>query len=392
MIRKIPIVAHPITFDDLLKGFQKFPKGKLSKKLTEHINGKYIYFASSGSAALYLILKAISEGDSRTEVIIPAYTASSVVYAIKKAGLNPVLCDISLNDFNMDMDKAVRLFNKNTLAIIGVHMFGIVQNGLPQLQRSFPGVYTIEDCCQSFGSKIKNYNIGGLGAVSFSSFNRGKNLPVFGGGIIATNNVKLAGKIETLAQELEPQSAKAKMLNILKIFALSIAVNPYVYAMLDPLIQRFREKPPLREFDVRKFTNYQAAVALSLLENFYESAQQRYENAMKIIEAVKDIDGISGPYVDAQSQPAFNRLPLIFEDIDRKNKVAKRLLKAGIETSAMYYKPLHHLMDLGYKHDDFPNAVYFSDHLLTFPTHPFLQKDDINKIINIIKNVQQMSK
>ncbi|MCK5590578.1 MAG: DegT/DnrJ/EryC1/StrS family aminotransferase, partial [Candidatus Pacebacteria bacterium] len=86
MIRKIPIVAHPLTLNDLLNGFRKFPKGKLSKKLTEHINAKYIYFASSGSAALYLILKAISEGDSRNEVIIPAYTASSVVYAIEKAG------------------------------------------------------------------------------------------------------------------------------------------------------------------------------------------------------------------------------------------------------------------------------------------------------------------
>ena len=56
----------------------------------------------------------MSKPKSRKEVIIPAYTASSIVYAIKKAGLRPVLCDISLNDFNLDVDQAVRLFNKNT--------------------------------------------------------------------------------------------------------------------------------------------------------------------------------------------------------------------------------------------------------------------------------------
>lgn len=155
-------------------GLKKFPKGKLSKKLTEHINGRYIYFASSGSAALYLILKAISAGDNRKEVIIPAYTASSIVFAVEKAGLKPVLCDISLNDFNTDIDQAVRLLNNNTLALIGVHMFGIVQSGLLQIQGSFPGVYILEDCCQSFGSKVNDKNTGGLGKISFFSFNRGK--------------------------------------------------------------------------------------------------------------------------------------------------------------------------------------------------------------------------
>ncbi len=385
MIRKIPIVAHKITFNDLLNGFKKFPKGKLSKKLTEHINGKYIYFTSSGSAALYLILKAISAGQIRKEVIIPAYTASSVVYAIEKAGLKPVLCDISLNDFNLDVDKAVRLFNKDTLAVIGVHMFGIVQSGLPQLQGSFPGVYTIEDCCQSFGSKVKDENIGGLGKISFFSFNRGKNLPVFGGGVIATNNIKLAGKIESLAEKLQSQKTQSKIMTILKLFALSLAVNPYVYAILNPLIQQFREKAPLRDFEVKKFTNYQAAVALSLLEDFYKSGQRRYENGMKIISALKGARGIRVPDIRPDTQPVFNRLPILFEDLNRKKMVAAELLKAGIETSQMYYKPLHHMHELGYNPDAFPNAAYFAEHLLTVPCHAMLTESDIETIITIIK-------
>ncbi len=385
MIRKVPIVAHRITLDDLFSGFKKFPKGKLSKKLTEHINGKYIYFASSGSAALYLILKAISAADNRKQVIIPAYTASSVVYAIEKAGLKPVLCDISLNDFNLDVNQAVRLFSKQTLALIGVHMFGILQSGLPQLQRSFPGVYIIEDCCQSFGSKIKDENVGGLGKISFFSFNRGKNLPVFGGGVIATNNIKLAGKIEILAGKLQSQSVQSKIMTILKLFALSLVVNPYVYAMLNPFIQQFREKPALRDFEVEKFTNYQAAVALSLLENFYKSGQKRYENAMQVISALKNVQGLRIPDINPDTQPAFNRLPIIFEDLNRKKKVAAELLKAGIETSQMYYKPLHHMHELGYKPEAFPNATYFAEHLLTFPVHALLSEVDLQNIVKIIK-------
>ena len=176
-------------------------------------------------------------------------------------------------------------------------------------------------------------------------------------------------------------------MTIVKLFALSLAVNPYVYAMLNPLIQKFREKPPVRDFEVKKITNFQAAVALSLLENFYKSAQQRYNNAMNIISGLKDIKGIRIPDINENAQPAFNRLPLVFEDLSKKEKAAEELLKAGIETSSMYYKPLHHLLDLGYKQDDFPNATYFAEHLLTVPCHSMLTENDIEKIISIIKTI-----
>ncbi|MFH1093588.1 MAG: DegT/DnrJ/EryC1/StrS family aminotransferase, partial [Candidatus Omnitrophota bacterium] len=90
------------------------------------------------------------------------------------------------------------------------------------------------------------------------------------------------------------------------------------------------------------------------------------------------------PQISPDTQPAFNRLPLVFEDLEKKEKTAQDLLKAGIETSQMYYKPLHQLLDLGYKPEDFPNAVYFAGHLLTVPCHPLLSENDIQKIIELI--------
>ncbi|RLI00750.1 transcriptional regulator, partial [Candidatus Bathyarchaeota archaeon] len=63
----------------------------------------------------------------------------------------------------------------------------------------------------------------------------------------------------------------------------------------------------------------------------------------------------------------------------------KELWKVGIETSSMYIKPLHHIFDLGYRKEEFPNACYFAQHLLTLPTHPIMTERQLDKIIEIIR-------
>jgi len=44
--------------------------------------------------------------------------------------------------------------------------------------------------------------------------------------------------------------------------------------------------------------------------------------------------------------------------------------------------------DLGYDlgKDPFPNATYFSRHLLLIPTHPMMNVEKLSLIVNIIKN------
>ena len=387
MFRKIPIVATPILFDDLRSAFTKFAESKLRALMSEYTGTQYVYFTGSGTGALYLILTAVSEQDERDEVIIPAYTASSIVFAIQKAGLKPVLCDISLEDFNLDMDFAVRRINKRTLAVIGVHMFGIVNQGLREFKAGFPGIFTLEDCCQAFGSKQDQKSVGSLGDISFFSFNRGKNLPLYGGGMIATNNIKLAGSLEKTMSLLEVNTFKEKLGLFAKLTGLSFVVKPQVYGLLTPLLRQLKEQAPLRDFSLKHFTGFQSGTALALLKHMDEYGRQRYHNAQLIINALKDKKDVQVPYIYGHTQPAFNRLPLIFKDIKTRDKTAAKLRRCGIETSRMYYKPLHKLYDLGHKSGEFPNAEYLAEHLLCVPVHPLMELFDIDRMINIlIKN------
>ena len=53
----------------------------------------------------------------------------------------------------------------------------------------------------------------------------------------------------------------------------------------------------------------------------------------------------------------------------------------------MYERPLHHMFDMGYPANNFPNAVYLAERLLALPTHPSVNDSDIKRMIHAIKGV-----
>jgi len=227
--------------------------------------------------------------------------------------------------------------------------------------------------------------VGNLADASIFSFNRGKNLPTYGGGCAATNNTEL---IKLFGDELKniPRENGIACLSLpLKITALSLAIRPFIYGLLSFFISQFKEQSPRADFNVKEYTSFQAAVALSVLKRIDEYSQKRYLNGMRLREGLKAIDGIMVPEIPENTKPAFNRFPLVFKDLKRRDEVKKKLMSAGIDSSLMYLKPLHHIFDAGYKKDDFPNAVYFARHLLTLPTHPLVKKEDIDQMIEIIR-------
>jgi dTDP-4-amino-4,6-dideoxygalactose transaminase len=319
-------------------------------------------------------------------VILPAYTAGSLIVAIKKAGLKPVLCEISPRDFNMDLKFLDNVVSDKTLCIIGVHMFGIAATDILQIKKQFPRITVIEDACQSMGTLVEDKSVGVFGDVSFFSFNKGKNLPTFGGGCIATDDNVLADRILQAIKDVPALGVFQKIKIFFKLIVLSFVVNPLVYGMLYSVVSKFKETAPPADIIVRKYTGLQAALALNLLKTVNQQAAARYNNACKIINALFKEQQLILPHIAPSSKPAFNRLPIVFRDLKKRQRVEIQLRQAGIETSRMYIKPLHHMFELGYQWGNFPNAVYLAGHLLTLPVHPMLKTKDIDHIIDIIKN------
>ena len=389
MIRIYPIVDSPITLGDyafaLNKVFQSSAQKEFILSLLALTQSSFVYPTSSGNAAFYIILKAFSKRSMRNEVVLPAYTAGSLVVAVKKAGLTPVLCDISLKDFNLDKEHLLKVVSGNTLAVNCVHMFGIPMHGIVELSRSLPeGVYLIEDCAQSMGAKIQEDLAGSFGDISFYSFNRGKNMPLCGGGCISTNSESLAREVE---KEFKHLDKEAGFIIAVKALAFMLAVNPYFYGSFFDLLARFKDTAPPEDFTVKKISDFQADLCLSLARKRCELFRKRSENGMFLFRGLKCVSGIILPEIHANVHPVFNRLPVIFEDVNRRDVAKAALWKAGFEASVMYGLSLHHMFDLGYRLEDFPNANYLAGHLLTLPVYPSLRQRDLDRMVEVIKKI-----
>lgn len=394
MISKIPIIGSPLGYRDVVYALQRIR----SKSLRDDFGGalagvirkRRMYLTNSGITAFFIILKALKENSNRHEVVLPAYTAGSLVTAVVKAGLKPVLCDITLGDFNLDRDALCKTISRDTLAVVCVHMFGIGIHDIAQLRKRIPpDIFLLEDCAQSMGSKIENRQTGGFGDISFFSFNRGKNMPLYRGGGIAADSEELLSQIGRHIDKISEEGLSAKSLLPLKAMMLSLAVKPFVYGLTYPLISQFKDTRPPEDIILGKFTNFQAGLGLALLGRMEELCKRRYLNGTLLIEALRDCEGVIVPNIPIGSEPAFNRLPVVIKDIERMEKIKQRLWRAGIESSQLYLKPLHHMFDLGYRQEDFPLAVYVARHLLTLPVHPLVREKDVLKMAEILKSVNR---
>ena len=103
-----------------------FPnEGPLTKifenKIKKVLNVKYVIATTSGTAALYLALKAnnIGYGD---EVIIPNITFPATANAVHMTGAKVVLVDISKKNLLIDPISLKKKISKKTKAIIPVHI------------------------------------------------------------------------------------------------------------------------------------------------------------------------------------------------------------------------------------------------------------------------------
>jgi dTDP-4-amino-4,6-dideoxygalactose transaminase len=346
------------------------------------------FLVSSGKAAFLLLLQALRTMSSRQEVLLPCYTAPSLVVAIQKAGLKTVCCDISLDDFNADADDARHRVNDRTLAVVGVHMFGIPWAAAATLREQLSGdVFFIEDCAQAFGATWRNVPVGSFADASFYSFNRGKNLPAYEGGCIVTSHGRLLGLLREQVSGLKGPRILDRFDSILKLGGLYLAFKPRLYGILAPWIARYKETQVPVDIAVSRTTSFQAAFGRRLLLSSEAAFLKRRQNAAALMQGLSGAKGIALPRWPSDARPVLNRFPIVVEDARRVEKIIEGLDSRGIEASRLYGRPLHHIFDLGYAPSEFPQAVYFAERLVTLPVHPLVEERDTDVMIETVKNV-----
>jgi dTDP-4-amino-4,6-dideoxygalactose transaminase len=174
--------------------------GPLLQRLEKEVAGihsvKHCVAVCNATIAQMLLLKSLG---LRGEVILPSFTFIATAHACLWQGLKPVFCDIEPDTLTIDAEKAERLINKKTSAIIGVHLFGNVCN-IGQLERLAKNykLKLIFDAAHAFKCSLGDKSIGGFGNAEMVSFHATKLFSTFEGGAVLTNDRELACRVSVL--------------------------------------------------------------------------------------------------------------------------------------------------------------------------------------------------
>ena len=227
---------------------------------------RYALPVSNGSVAIEVALRAldIRPGD---EVIVPPYTFISTATSVLMVGAVPVFADIDPQSCCLDADDVLRRIGPHTRAIIPVHLAGHMAD-MPRLKAVADSkkLALIEDCAQAIDAGLNDKKAGTWGDLGTFSFQSNKTLTCGEGGLILTDDSRLAEKVTAL-----------------RAFG------------------RFREKQAERSSDLTcrqissnyRLSEFQSAVLLGQLEKFSAEDSRRQANAERLTAGISGIPGLN---------------------------------------------------------------------------------------------------
>lgn len=168
------------------------------EEFAAYIGSQYCVGVANGLDALILAFRAlgIKEGD---EVIVQGNTYIASVMGVSINGATPVFVEPD-DYYGLDASKIEEKITERTKAILAVHLYGQAceMDKISAIAKKH-GLYLVEDCAQSHGSKYEGQTTGTFGDIGCFSFYPSKNLGAFGdGGAIVTDRKEIADQIKVL--------------------------------------------------------------------------------------------------------------------------------------------------------------------------------------------------
>lgn len=332
-----------------------FIKGKYVKEFEELFakknKVKNCIGVANGTDAIFIVLKCLGIGKG-DEVITTASSWISTSETISLTGATPVFVDIDKDFYTIDPNKIEAKINKNTKAIIPVHLYG--QPSQMEDIKSICNRYNlhlIEDCAQAHFAEYKGQLVGTFGIAGTFSFYPGKNLGAYGdGGAIITNDDDLAKKMRMFANH-------------------------------GALKKHFHEIEGINS----RLDGLQAAILTVKIKYIDEWNNLRYKNAHIYNNLLSKINEVTIPQITKEAKHIFHVYEIRVTD---REKLIQYLNAHEIET-AIHYPTILPLMNaykyLSYKPEDFPNASSYQSQILSLPMYPELTEEQISYVVENIE-------
>ena len=404
IFREIPPTAgFPLYLKDLLSPLKTSPEDDfLEDDFRQFLDVGYARITCSGTAAFYLILESLKKISDKRKVIIPSYVCPLIPLAIKRAGLEVVICDINKNDFNFHLFELEDfcLSNSDILAVLAVHLAGIPLDfdTIDSVAKKH-GIFIIEDCAQSLGAVYRGRKVGTLGDFSFFSLCRGKGITIYEGGVVVANKKEYSALIDEAMEKLVKDDFISETILMLEMIGYWIFYRPSFFWFVFSLPQIFWNwrKDKVRalseyfsiNFPVHNVSRARKTIGHSQFCRLEDGIRKQRQKAFSYVEKLEGVKGMKVVKELPDTQATYPFLTVILDDAVKKEKALKSLESSGYGISEIY---AYSIYDYDYLKDiipagNCPNGRYMAQREITLSTSKFLKESDLNSVVNILANL-----
>jgi len=333
---------------------------EFEKNFAEFLGIKHAITTTSGTTALHLALLAlgIKKGD---EVILPSHTMMASAATIVYTGATPVLVDVERDTWNMDVKLVEKKITKKTKVIMPVHIYGhpVDMDPIMSLARKYH-LYIVEDAAESTGAEYKGRLTGTIGDIGCFSFYANKIITTGEGGMLVTNNDKIANHARILKD---------------------LAHSPKKRFLHEEIGYNFR------------MTNMQAALGVAQLEEVKKYIQKKQWMAALYKERLSKIEGLTLPVEHSWAKNVYWMYGILVEKEfgTTRNEFMQKLLGKGIDTRTFFF-PMHKqpaLIKLGlFKGEKYPISDEISRKGLYLPSGLAITEKQIETVCKAIKDIK----
>jgi dTDP-4-amino-4,6-dideoxygalactose transaminase len=314
------------------------------KQVVAYCGTSYAIGVGSGTAALYLALKALRIGPG-DEVILPALSFVGTANAVAAVGARPVFVDIR-DDLLIDPAAIEAAVTPRTKAIMPVHFTGNVcdMDALAAISER-RSIAVVEDAAPAFGATYRDQKAGTFGLLGCFSMNPMKVLGAVGeAGIVLTASEALCSRL----RDLRYHGMRDKDV------CLDVSLN----ARLDTI---------------------QAAILSIRLQMLENNLKRRQAIAQRYAAHLSNVVEI--PRIAPHVRHVWYHYTIL---CDRRNELAIVLQKQGIESRIYHSRlmPGHpaHASNL----EAYPIGRAVVDKILCLPMHEKLSDDEVDRVSDAI--------
>jgi len=361
------------------------------------LKSRAIYTFASGRMGFYTLLKTlgITKGD---EIIIPSFTCVVVPNAILYTGAEPIYCDITLDDYNIDVTKIEALITPKTKVLYAQHTFGQMCDieAIQSLAKKH-NLIVVEDAALAVGAKLHGKYAGTIGDFGYYSTDRSKVINTGLGGIVSVNNKKYIRsftkryeKIPYLNEVITKKIARSFILNILTLHPSFYWFGKFLNAVFSQLgvMYYFLDENyhHLSKVDAypypAKLSNVFATIGISQMKNLeqniaYRKSVAAYYNDILEIYPVE--------YIQA-SENIFLRYSFLVKNRDYWEKRFSSKIDLSIWFKTIASGKYEHFEEIGYTEGTNKVSEYVCEHIFNLPTHHNIDPKRLYTLLMELKN------